>query len=138
MGREPPKGVVYKYFFWIFSRLPLDNADIYCILETHGTKTSFQAFVPEIVMPQGTADRFNRKCLWGATPQCPWPYNPNYQGRCQMQSQREKAIQRIIIFMRNRMSVSTRSLEDVLTLAQEHDILLEDVLKYWKEQVFNV
>ena len=55
-----------------------------------------------------------------------------------MESQREKAIQRIIIFMRNRMAVSTRSLEDVLTLAQEHDILLEDVLKYWKEQVFNV
>ena len=55
-----------------------------------------------------------------------------------MNSQREKAIQKIIIFMRNRMAVSTRSLEDVLTLAQEHDILLEDVLKYWKEQVFNV
>ena len=55
-----------------------------------------------------------------------------------MNSQRENAIQKIIIFMRNRMAVSTRSLEDVLTLAQEHDILLEDVLKYWKEQVFNV
>ena len=55
-----------------------------------------------------------------------------------MQSQREKAIQRIIIFMRNRMAVSTRSLEDVLTLAQEHDILLEDVLKYWHKEALNV
>lgn len=55
-----------------------------------------------------------------------------------MQSQRENAIRKIIIFMRNRMAVSTRSLDEVLTLAQEHDILLEDVLKYWQEQVFKV
>ena len=55
-----------------------------------------------------------------------------------MESQREKAIQKIIIFMRNRMAVSTRSLEDVLTLAQEHDILIEDVLKYWHQEVLKV
>jgi uncharacterized protein (UPF0216 family) len=55
-----------------------------------------------------------------------------------MESQLEKAIQKIIIFMRNRMAVSTRSLEDVLTLAQEHDILIEDVLKYWHQEALKV
>jgi len=56
-----------------------------------------------------------------------------------MNSQREKAIQKIIIFLRSRMmAVSKRSLEDVLTLTQEHGILLEDVLKYWNEEALNV
>jgi hypothetical protein len=57
-----------------------------------------------------------------------------------MQSQpKTKAIQKIIIFLRSRMmAVSKRSLEDVLTLAQEHGILLEDVLKYWNEEALNV
>ena len=56
-----------------------------------------------------------------------------------MESQREKAIQKIITFLRNRMmAVSKKSLEDVLTLTQEHDILIEDVLKYWHEEALNV
>jgi hypothetical protein len=57
-----------------------------------------------------------------------------------MESQpKTKAIQKIIIFLRSRMmAVSKISLEDVLTLAQEHDILIEDVLKYWHEEALNV
>ena len=57
-----------------------------------------------------------------------------------MQSQpKTKAIQKIIIFLRSRMmGMSKKSLEDVLTLAQEHDILIEDVLKYWHEEAWNV
>jgi len=57
-----------------------------------------------------------------------------------MQSQpKTKAIQKIIIFLRSRMmAASKRSLEDVLTLAQEHDIELEEVLKYWHEEALNV
>ena len=57
-----------------------------------------------------------------------------------MQSQpKTKAIQKIITFLRNRMmAVSKKSLEDVLTLTQEHGILLEDVLKYWHEEALNV
>ena len=57
-----------------------------------------------------------------------------------MESQpKTKAIQKIITFLRNRMmAVSKKSLEDVLTLTQEHDILIEDVLKYWHEEAWNV
>ena len=56
-----------------------------------------------------------------------------------MNSQREKAIQKIIIFLKSRlMASSKRSLDDVLTLTQEHGILLEDVLKYWHEEALNV
>jgi len=57
-----------------------------------------------------------------------------------MQSQpKTKAMQKIIIFLKSRlMAVSKKSLEDVLTLAQEHDILIEDVLKYWHEEALNV
>jgi hypothetical protein len=57
-----------------------------------------------------------------------------------MESQpKTKAIQKIIIFLKSRlMASSKRSLDDVLTLAQEHDILLEDVLKYWHEEALNV
>jgi len=36
------------------------------------------------------------------------------------------------------MAVSKKSLEDVLTLTQEHDIILEDVLKHWHEEALNV
>jgi len=56
-----------------------------------------------------------------------------------MQSQREKAIQKIITFLRNRMiAISVKSMDEVLTLAQEHDILIEDVLRYWHEEAGNV
>ena len=56
-----------------------------------------------------------------------------------MDSQREKAIQKIIIFLKSRLAASSKkSLDDVLTLTQEHDILLEDVLKYWHEEALNV
>jgi len=57
-----------------------------------------------------------------------------------MESQpKTKAIQKIITFLRNRMmAVSKKSLEDVLTLTQEHDIILEDVLRYWHEEAWNV
>jgi len=36
------------------------------------------------------------------------------------------------------MAVSKKSLDDVLTLTQEHDILIEDVLKCWHEEALNV
>jgi len=57
-----------------------------------------------------------------------------------MQSQpKTKAIQKIIIFLKSRlMASSKKSLDDVLTLTQEHDIILEDVLKYWHEEALNV
>ena len=56
-----------------------------------------------------------------------------------MDSQREKAIQKIIIFLKSRLVASSKkSLDDVLTLTQEHDILIEDVLKYWHEEALNV
>ena len=57
-----------------------------------------------------------------------------------MQSQpKTKAIQKIIIFLKSRlMASSKRSLDDILTLTQEHDILIEDVLKYWHEEALNV
>jgi hypothetical protein len=52
---------------------------------------------------------------------------------------KEQATQKIITFLRNRMmAVSKKSLEEVLTLAKENDIVLEDVLKYWHEQALNV
>ena len=56
-----------------------------------------------------------------------------------MQSQRENAIRKIINYLRNRMiAVSSKSMDEVLTLTQEHGILLEDVLKYWHEEALNV
>jgi len=52
---------------------------------------------------------------------------------------KEQATRKIIVFLNNRlMAVSKKSLEQVLTLAKEHDIVLEDVLKYWHEQALNV
>lgn len=56
-----------------------------------------------------------------------------------MESQREQAIQKMITFLRNRMmAISVKSLDEVLTLAQEHGILIEDVLNYWHEEAGNV
>lgn len=57
-----------------------------------------------------------------------------------MESQpKTKAIQKIIIFLKSRLIASSKkSLDDVLTLTQEHGILLEDVLKYWHEVALNV
>jgi hypothetical protein len=36
------------------------------------------------------------------------------------------------------MAVSKKSLEEVLTLCNEHGITLEEVLNYWHEQALNV
>jgi len=48
------------------------------------------------------------------------------------------AMKTIITFLRNRMmAVSKKSLEEVLTLAKKHDIVLEDVLVYWNEKAGN-
>jgi len=57
-----------------------------------------------------------------------------------MESQpKTKVMQKIIIFLKSRlMASSKRSLDDILTLTQEHDILIEDVLKYWHEEALNV
>lgn len=56
-----------------------------------------------------------------------------------MDSQRENAIRKIINYLRNRMmAVSSKSMDEVLALAHEHDIRLEEVLKYWHEQALNV
>ena len=53
--------------------------------------------------------------------------------------QKTKAMQKIIIFLKSRlMASSKKSLDEVLTLAKEHDILLEDVLKYWHEVALNI
>jgi len=56
-----------------------------------------------------------------------------------MNKEKEQAIKMAINFLRNRLlAVSKKSLDEVLTLAKEHDIVLEDVLKYWHEQALNV
>jgi hypothetical protein len=53
--------------------------------------------------------------------------------------EKEQATRKIIVFLNNRLlAVSKKSFEEVLTLAKEHDIVLEDVLKYWHEQALNV
>ena len=53
--------------------------------------------------------------------------------------EKEQATRKIIVFLNNRLlAVSKKSLEEVLTLAKEHDIVLEEVLKYWHEQALNV
>ena len=49
------------------------------------------------------------------------------------------AMKKIVVFLRNRLAaVSKKKLEEVLTLAKEHDIVLEDVLVYWNEEAGNV
>ena len=49
------------------------------------------------------------------------------------------AMKKIVVFLRSRLAaVSKKKLEEVLTLAKEHDIVLEDVLVYWNEKAGNV
>lgn len=49
------------------------------------------------------------------------------------------AMKQIIKFLNHRlMAVSKKKLEEVLTLAKKHDIVLEEVLTYWHEEALNV
>jgi hypothetical protein len=56
-----------------------------------------------------------------------------------MNTEKIKAIQKVITFLRNRMMAANKhSYEQVLTLCKEHSILLEEVLNYWHDEAFNV